>query len=84
MEDNHLGRLIPKAPVFLYHSVNDELIPFPSAQTLQADWCRGGGHVTLYPDAVSEHSSLAVSGAPLAVASMAAAFGGTPLPATCP
>jgi hypothetical protein len=29
---NRLGRQAPKAPVFLYHSVWDELIPFPSAR----------------------------------------------------
>jgi len=83
MEDNHLGRLTPKAPVFLYHSINDELIPFPSAQKLQADWCKGGGQVTLYADAVSEHSSLAVSGSPLAVGYMASRFAGVPVPANC-
>jgi hypothetical protein len=80
---NHLGRVAPKAPVFLYHSVLDELIPFRTAQTLQADWCRQGGHVTLYADALSEHSSLAVSGAPLAVNFLGARFAGAELPATC-
>jgi hypothetical protein len=84
LEDNHLGRLTPKAPVLLYHSVLDELIPFPSVQKLQADWCRGGGRITLYADAASEHSSLAVSGAPLAVGYMASRFAGAPVPSTCP
>jgi hypothetical protein len=84
MEDNHLGRLTPTAPVFLYHSINDELIPFGSVQKLQADWCAKGATVTLYPDAVSEHSSLAVSGAPLAVGFMASRFAGLPAPTTCP
>lgn len=84
LEDNHLGRLTPKAPVLLYHSVLDELIPFPTVQKLQADWCRGGGQVTLYADAASEHSSLSVSGAPLAVGYMASRFAGAPVPATCP
>jgi hypothetical protein len=84
LETNHLGRLTPKAPVFLYHSVWDELIPFSSAQALQADWCRSGGHVALYADALSEHSSLAVSGAPLAVSFLGARFAGIDVPATCP
>jgi hypothetical protein len=84
MEANHLGRLTPKAPVFLYHSVNDELIPFATAQKLQADWCRAGGRVTLYADALSEHSSLAASGAPLAVGYMGSRFAGIPVPDNCP
>ena len=83
MEANHLGRLTPTAPVFLYHSINDELIPFRTAQALQADWCRGGGHVTLYADALSEHSSLAATGAPLAVGYLASRFAGAPAPDTC-
>jgi hypothetical protein len=81
---NHLGRQTPKAPVFLYHSVFDELIPFQSAQALQQDWCAGGGHVTLYADALSEHSSLAVSGSPLAVNYLGSRFAGVDVPATCP
>ena len=84
LETNHLGRLTPKAPVFLYHSVWDELIPFASARALQADWCHGGGHVTLYADALSEHSSLAVTGAPLAVSYLGSRFAGIDVPATCP
>jgi hypothetical protein len=81
---NHLGRQTPKAPVFLYHSVFDELIPFQSAQALQADWCKAGGHVTLYADALSEHSSLAVTGSPLAVNYLGSRFAGVDVPATCP
>lgn len=83
MDANHLGRQTPTAPVFLYHSILDELIPFPTAQTLQADWCRGGGHVTLYADAASEHSSLAVTGAPLAVGFLKARFAGVAVPDNC-
>lgn len=84
LETNHLGRLTPRAPVFLYHSVWDELIPFRTAQALQADWCRAGGHVTLHADALSEHSSLAATGAPLAVGYLASRFAGVDVPATCP
>jgi hypothetical protein len=84
MELNHLGRLTPKAPVFLYHSIFDELIPFPSAQQLQKDWCGAGGTVTLYADALSEHSSLAVTGAPLAVGYMGSRFAGVAAPTNCP
>ena len=84
LEANHLGRLTPRAPVFLYHSVWDELIPFSSAQALQADWCRSGGHVTFHADVLSEHSSLAVTGAPMAVSYLASRFAGVDVPATCP
>jgi hypothetical protein len=84
MEDNHLGRVAPAAPVFLYHSVADELIPFATALELRADWCRRGSAVAFYPDVASEHSSLAITGAPLAVGYLASAFAGTTMPDTCP
>jgi hypothetical protein len=84
LETNHLGRITPTAPVFLYHSAWDELIPFSSAQTLQADWCRDGGRVSLYADVLSEHSSLAATGAPLAVGYLGSRFGGIDAPSTCP
>lgn len=83
LELNHLGRQTPKAPVFLYHSVFDELIPFASAQALHDEWCGAGGQVTLYADVLSEHSSLAVSGAPLAVNYLRSRFAGVDVPATC-
>ena len=84
MDDNHLGRQAPKTPVLLYHSILDELIPYATARQLQADWCRGGGHVTLYSDAASEHSSLAATGAPLAVGFLASRFNGVAVPDNCP
>jgi hypothetical protein len=84
LETNDLGQLPPRAPVFLFHSVWDELIPFTSAQALQADWCRAGGKVALYADVLSEHSSLAVTGAPLAVTYLGSRFGGIDAPSTCP
>ncbi|MDQ1491608.1 MAG: Secretory lipase, partial [Actinomycetota bacterium] len=66
------------------HSILDELIPFATARQLQADWCRAGGRVTLDADAASEHSSLAASGAPLAVGYLASRFAGIAAPDTCP
>lgn len=69
--------------MFLYHSVFDELIPFPVAQQLRSDWCRQGVAVTFAPDVLSEHSSLAVTGAPLAVGYLASRFAGLPAPTNC-
>jgi hypothetical protein len=83
METNHLGRGTPSAPVFLYHSILDELIPFRTAQELRANWCHHGVAVAFYPDALSEHSSLAATGAPLAVSYLASRFAGIPAPNNC-
>ncbi|MGH8999306.1 MAG: lipase family protein, partial [Acidimicrobiia bacterium] len=83
MELTHLGRQAPDAPVFLYHSVFDELIPFSSALGLRDDWCAAGVDVAFYADAASEHSTLAVTGAPLAVSYLASRFAGAPVPDSC-
>lgn len=78
-----LGKVAPPAPVYLYHSVFDELIPFAGAQKLRDTWCQGGTKVTFYADPLSEHVVLAVSGAPAAVAFLAGRFNGAPAPSNC-
>jgi hypothetical protein len=80
---HRLGRSAPGVPVFLYHSVFDELIPFPLAQQLQADWCQGGAQAQFYADVLSEHSSLALTGAPLALGYLESRFAGLPAASTC-
>lgn len=76
LKENEMGRNGPRAPVYLYHSIFDELIPFTTALSLRTKWCAKGTKVTLYADPLSEHSSLAVTGAPSAVAYLGARFAG--------
>lgn len=83
LDENTMGSSAPTAPVFLYHSVFDELIPYSSAQTLHENWCAGGATVQLYTDFLSEHNSFAVTGAPLAVAYLGNRFAGQPAPTNC-
>jgi len=80
---NKLGSTAPTAPVYLYHSVFDELIPYASAQALRADWCGRGARVQFVTDVLSEHIVLAVSGAPGAIAYLDARFRGSPAPNNC-
>jgi hypothetical protein len=81
---NTMGSDAPTAPVYIYHSLLDELIPYAVATEVQRDWCRGGTRVQLYTDVLSEHTVLAASGAPGAVAYLGSRFAGTPAPANCP
>jgi hypothetical protein len=37
----------PKAPVYMYHAVPDEVIPYANASTLYSDWCADGASVHL-------------------------------------
>jgi hypothetical protein len=81
--DNELGHATPSAPVYLYHSIFDELIPFSSAQALRSSWCSRGARVQFHQDLASEHNILAVSGAPAALAYLGARFAGVPAPTNC-
>jgi hypothetical protein len=80
---NRLGVRKPKAPLFIYHSVADELIPMAGVNALVARYCSEDVTVAYYQDVASEHVSLAVSGAPAAIAYLAARFSGARAPSTC-
>jgi len=80
---NKMGDNAPKAPVYLYHSKFDELIPWAAGKALNDSWCAKGTKVSFYTDYASEHNILAVTGAPAAVAFLSARFLGLPAPSTC-
>jgi hypothetical protein len=83
LNDNEMGGVRPSAPVYLYHSLLDELVPYASAQALKASWCRLGARVQMHTDILSEHNILAITGAPAATTYLAARFAGTPAPSNC-
>jgi hypothetical protein len=83
LSKNQLGHRTPTMPMYIYQSVNVELIPGSEANALVATYCRAGVTVDYYQDLVSEHISLAVSGAPAAFAYLTARFAGIAPPTTC-
>ncbi len=80
---NHLGQHRPAGPIFDFHAIFDELIPIAGDDALAAQYCAEGVTVQHYRDPASEHASLAVTGAPLAVAYLADRFAAKPAPSTC-
>jgi hypothetical protein len=78
-----LGQAVPAAPVFNYHATHDELVPVATADALVAGYCAAGVPVRTYRDPIGEHNSLAVSGAPLALAYLADRFANRPVPTNC-
>ncbi|MEV8377771.1 lipase family protein [Kribbella sp. NPDC056861] len=80
---NKMGSTGPKAPVYLYHSKFDELIPWAVGKNLSDAWCAKGTKVAMSTDYASEHNVLAVTGAPAAVAYLNARFLGLKAPTTC-
>jgi hypothetical protein len=63
----NLGGSVPSAPMFVYHAVNDELIPIAGTDATVDNYCDHGESVSYTRDELSEHVSLAVIGAPAAL-----------------
>ncbi|RJQ81808.1 lipase [Pseudonocardiaceae bacterium YIM PH 21723] len=79
----NLGKAAPTAPMFVYHAVHDELIPVAGPDAVVPGYCAAGTQVTYVRDQISEHGSLAVSGAPAALAFLTRRLHGIPASAGC-
>jgi hypothetical protein len=80
---NELGQHVPTAPVYLYVSANDELLPIADDTALAALYCKAGLPVDEVIDQASEHISLAALGAGSAIDYLAGRFAGQASPSTC-
>jgi hypothetical protein len=78
-----LGQHRPGGPLFIFHSIHDEIIPIVDDDALVARYCSEGVPLQYYRDPVSEHNSLAISGAPLAMNYLSDRFAGKAVPRTC-
>ena len=63
-DDLRLGRNLPVAPVYLYHSVYDQLVPVVGADELAATYRRGHVDVTWRRTRLGEHLIAVVTGIP--------------------
>ncbi|WP_314247940.1 lipase family protein [Streptomyces kutzneri] len=54
---NRLGGTAPAAPVYQYHALADELIPYGVGRRLRSDWCARGANVEFDTVWVGEHVS---------------------------
>lgn len=79
----HLGKTKPSAPVYLYHSVADELIPVEVEDAFATRYCQMGVPLQYTREATGDHNSEAVAGAPAAFAWLADRFNGLPPPTDC-
>lgn len=71
------------APLFVYHAVNDELIPVAGPDAIVPKYCKAGDAVTYTRDELSEHGILAVNGGPAALSWLHARLTGGPVPHDC-
>lgn len=55
LRSSDLGRHAPDHPVYLYHGVIDELVPYEGAKQLRADWCAKNADVQWKSLPLGEH-----------------------------
>ncbi|MDX6642601.1 MAG: hypothetical protein QOD76_563 [Solirubrobacteraceae bacterium] len=78
-----LPKATPTAPVYIYHSVVDELIPIAGPDALVGDYCLDGARILYQRDVAGEHVAYAFTGAPAALAYLLERFQGQPAPTNC-
>ncbi|MEA2169531.1 MAG: hypothetical protein QOF76_2831 [Solirubrobacteraceae bacterium] len=57
IQANRLGEVAPTAPVYLFHTTADQLVPVAGPDALARRWCRGGTPVYYQRDATGDHLS---------------------------
>ncbi|MFJ9077587.1 lipase family protein [Streptomyces sp. NPDC102278] len=57
LNQSRLGRTAPAAPVYQYHALGDELIPYAVGRRLRSDWCARDANVEFDTIWVGEHVS---------------------------
>ncbi|MFD4865369.1 lipase family protein [Streptomyces sp. NPDC058412] len=57
LNQSRLGRTAPAAPVYQYHALGDELIPYGVGRRLRSDWCARGANLEFDTVWVGEHVS---------------------------
>lgn len=83
LNSSRLGGMKPASPVFQYHALLDELVPYGQAAATRQAWCDRGANVAFVTIPLAEHVVGLVKGAPQGETWMAARFAGLPAVSTC-
>ncbi|MEV7420568.1 lipase family protein [Streptomyces sp. NPDC089919] len=83
LDQSKLGRRAPAAPVYQYHALADELIPYAVDRTLRADWCARGAAVHWETILLGEHVSGVITQSVAAGNWLADRFAGRPERGNC-
>ncbi|MGH3628686.1 MAG: lipase family protein [Sciscionella sp.] len=78
-----LGGSAPTAPLDVYHAVHDELVPIAGTDATVKKYCAGGDSVRYTRDLLSEHGSLALTGAGAALHWLSRRVSSTSTPQGC-
>ncbi|MEV6778438.1 lipase family protein [Streptomyces syringium] len=83
LRSSDLGTRAPDRPVYLYHGVIDELIPYEVGKKLRADWCAKGANVQWKALPFGEHVLGVITESIPAADWLAARFAGRPTVGNC-
>lgn len=74
---------VPKAPVYIWHGINDFITPFAPVKETVDRYCAAGATVQFRAYPLAEHFSGSLVGLPEAYAYVDARFRGEPAPSNC-
>ncbi|MBB5913043.1 hypothetical protein BJY24_001910 [Nocardia transvalensis] len=80
---NHLGSPAPDAPMYLYHSTTDDVVPVPGFTALVETYCAQGATLTAVHSTYPMHNGAAIAEAAGGFNALADRFAGVPPPAGC-
>jgi hypothetical protein len=80
---NSPGSLAPKAPVYMYGSQADEIVPYAAQRSVYHDWCQIGANVQWHDTLPLNHVGAAFAGNPAALAWITSRFAGQPSSSSC-
>ena len=83
LAQNMLGGAPPTFPVFNYHVLTDEIVPYPQDKVLVDTYCAAGVSVDHLELPAGDHVSGEGAGAPAGIAWLADRFAGMKPPSTC-
>lgn len=83
LDAQNVGAEPPTAPVLLYHSTGDEIIPYDGATTLRQQWCDQGANVTFETYELLGHAATAAVASPSVTSWMADRLAGEPTAGNC-
>lgn len=82
-DENKAGKISFHAPIYLYHALLDEAVPFPQAKSLRDTYCRMGMKVRWDTLVFAEHIAGLYLGAGRAMNFLQNSFGGQPPASNC-
>lgn len=83
LRESAVGTRAPDAPVYQYHVITDELIPYGVGKQVREDWCARGANVQWHTVPLGEHVSGVITQSPLAANWLADRFAGKPARGNC-